>query len=92
MRTREDSWKRGGTWGQCDRCGFAYRLTELRTEWTGLKVCSDGCHDPRPYDLDPPQYAPEGMPVPGARPDLAADPDLGTTAQDAFYAQIGVKP
>ena len=23
----------------CDRCGFDYRLSQLRKEWTGLMVC-----------------------------------------------------
>lgn len=58
----------GGVWGCCDRCGFNFRLTELRTEWTGLKVCSADL-DPRPAELSPPRIYPEGMPVKGARPD-----------------------
>ncbi len=91
MRTRDDGYIPGGTWGCCDRCGFVYRLSELRVEWTGLKVCNRD-FDPRPADLDPPRLVPEGMPVPGTRPDLAADPDLGTTAENAFRALIGAPP
>lgn len=30
----------------CDRCGFDYRLSQLRKEWTGKKVCP-GCWEPR---------------------------------------------
>ena len=33
-------------YGICDRCGFKFYLNQLRTEWTGLKVCHD-CYDPR---------------------------------------------
>jgi hypothetical protein len=44
----------------CDRCGFAYALTELRKEWTGLMVCHD-CRDPR----HPQEF------VRGRRPDKA---------------------
>lgn len=41
-----------GTWkATCDRCGFNYRNTQLRLEWTGLRVCHD-CFDERhPQDL-----------------------------------------
>ena len=36
-----------GTWlAVCDRCGFAHRNTELRLEWTGLRVCRE-CWEPR---------------------------------------------
>ncbi len=30
----------------CDRCGFKMKNTDLRLEFTGLRVCSK-CHDPR---------------------------------------------
>lgn len=58
----------GQPWGICDRCGFQYRLSELRTEWTGLKVCSEDW-DPRPPDMTPPYLYPEGVPIPDSRPD-----------------------
>lgn len=36
-----------GAWkAECDRCGFDYLNTELRKEWTGLRVCNK-CWDPR---------------------------------------------
>jgi hypothetical protein len=60
----------GRPYAICDRCGFTYRLDELRTEWTNLKVC-DGCYDARPAHLDTPLLKPgEGAPIPGARPDI----------------------
>jgi len=34
----------GRPWGVCQRCGFDFRLDQLRTEWTRLKVCSK-CYD-----------------------------------------------
>ncbi len=52
----------------CDRCGFTYRLDELVTEWTGLKVCRADL-DPPPRDMAPPRIVPEGLPIPGARPE-----------------------
>ena len=39
----------------CDRCGFKYRLTQLRKEWTGLMVCNP-C-----YDIKHPQLAVRGV-------------------------------
>ena len=30
----------------CDRCGFRYKLLELRKEWNGLKTCPE-CYDPK---------------------------------------------
>lgn len=57
-----------GPWGICDRCGFKYPLRKLRKEWTGLKVCPRDW-DPKPAELRPPPIRPEGLPVPGARPE-----------------------
>lgn len=35
----------------CDRCGFKYKSTQLRQEWTGLRTChgggTNGCWEPR---------------------------------------------
>lgn len=41
-----------GSWNaQCDRCGFKYKESQLRKEWTGLRVCSgegtNDCWEPR---------------------------------------------
>jgi len=30
----------------CDRCGFEYKLSQLREEWNGLKTCRD-CFEPK---------------------------------------------
>lgn len=55
-------------WGECQRCGFKRRLSELAKEWTGFKVCRDTCLDPKPAELRPPPVKPEGVPVPAAAP------------------------
>jgi hypothetical protein len=36
----------------CDRCGFEYKLLQLREEWNGLKVCSE-CYEPKHPQLEP---------------------------------------
>lgn len=55
-------------WGECMRCGFKRRLTDLCKEWTGLRVCRDVCLDPRPAETRPPFYKPEGAVLPNASP------------------------
>lgn len=43
---------KAGTWkAQCDRCGFNFRNTELRLEWTGLRVCGDCFEHRHPQDF-----------------------------------------
>ena len=36
----------------CDRCGFEYKLSALKEEWNGLKVCST-CYEPKHPQLEP---------------------------------------
>lgn len=35
----------------CERCGFKYKNTQIRQEWTGLRVCcgagTNDCWEPR---------------------------------------------
>ena len=55
--------------GECDRCGFVYKLHQLKKEWTGFKVCPQ-CYEPKAAELEPlPHVAdPEALYQP--RPDL----------------------
>jgi hypothetical protein len=55
-------------WGECQRCGFKRRLTDLCKEWTGLRVCKDVCKDPKPAEMKAPHVKPEGVPLPNAAP------------------------
>jgi len=36
----------------CDRCGFEYKLGELREEWNGFKTCPD-CYEPKAPQIEP---------------------------------------
>jgi len=36
----------------CDRCGFRYKLLELKKEWNGLKVCKE-CFEIKHPQLEP---------------------------------------
>lgn len=57
-----------GAWGICDRCGFKFRHSALKKEWTGLLVCRKDW-DPRPPETKPFQVKPEGVPIRDARPE-----------------------
>jgi hypothetical protein len=71
----QGDYQTGRPYGICDRCGFRYRLDELRVEWTELKVCAS-CWDPRPVHLSPPKInAAEGAAIPNARPELLVEAD-----------------
>ena len=60
------SW--GAPYGVCQRCGFKLRLTKLRKEWTGLRVCGS-CLDPKPVETRAPDVKPEGLPWRNASPE-----------------------
>lgn len=47
-------------YGSCQRCGFQYDLSQIKTEWTNLKVCPP-CFDHRPAQLSPVNVGPEGI-------------------------------
>lgn len=66
-----------GAYGTCQRCGFKYRLSELKREWSNLLVC-DPCWDPLPDTFVPPVVTAEGMPLPNASPE----------APDVFVAKV----
>tara|TARA_R100001377_G_C3119202_1_gene85350 strand:- start:113 stop:451 length:339 start_codon:yes stop_codon:yes gene_type:complete len=36
----------------CDRCGFKYKLLDLKKEWNGLKTCHT-CFEPKHPQLEP---------------------------------------
>lgn len=75
------SYSPGATKAICDRCGFEYRLSELRKEWTGLMVCRAD-FDPRPRDYTPRPVHPEGLPSPNSRPDNQVDNSPNTTTRE----------
>jgi hypothetical protein len=64
------------------RCGWKRRLNELKREYSGLRVCADTCWDPKPAELKPPKYKPEGLPRPDASPDV--EPVFGRGTKEAL--------
>jgi hypothetical protein len=89
-QTRPYGYHQGEALGVCQRCGNTRFVSELRLEWTGLRVCTktkgaNGCWDPRPPQTTPPNVWAEGVPVPGASPrppPVFIDPENGITPED----------
>ena len=79
----------------CDRCGFEYKLLELREEWNGLKVCPN-CYEPKHPQLEPRKHKPDAQALQDARTPKKLNPaeqlengsvsvllkSLGVTADD----------
>ena len=53
--------------GLCDRCGFEYKLLELKEEWNGLKVCPN-CYEPKHPQLDPGHHPADAIALRDPRP------------------------
>ena len=54
--------------GECDRCGMIYKLSQLKYEWAGLKVCPD-CWDPLPRQDFPRMLEAESTALSDPRPE-----------------------
>lgn len=67
MHPRNPGYQPGNYWMVCDRCGFDYRRSEMKKEWTGLWVCKADW-DPR-HPLDFVKGIKEDQSVPVARPE-----------------------
>ena len=55
----------------CDRCGFRYKYTQLRKEWTGFFVCSE-CYEPKEPQLDTLPHAADAQALKNPRPQVPA--------------------
>ena len=63
MKSRNPGFQPGNMWLICDRCGFAYRRSVMKKEWTGLIVCEKDWEPRHPQDFArgiPDEIAPEG--------------------------------
>ena len=52
----------------CDRCGFRYKYTQLRKEWTGFSVCSE-CYEPKEPQLEPLPHVSDAEALRNPRPE-----------------------
>lgn len=48
---RSPGFQPGNYWAVCDRCGFDYRIRELRMTWDGLLVCEKDWEPRHPQDF-----------------------------------------
>lgn len=80
-----------GDWNAiCDRCGFKYKASALKEEWTGWMVC-DKCWEPRhPQDLI--RGIPDDPSVPWSRPDTTGAESTSTDVQGtSVFASLAVE-
>ena len=47
----ENYYKKGDWNAICDRCGFKFKASELKREWTGLMVCPRDWEPRQPQDF-----------------------------------------
>jgi hypothetical protein len=75
-----------GEWNViCDRCGFQFKASQLKDEWTGLKVCKECWESRHPQDMLP-APRPETSP-PWTRP----VPEDGDASPTYISSTIGVQ-
>ena len=84
-------------YGYSDRSGFRYRLSEMITEWNGLKVGPDE-YEPKHPQLEPPSVGPDPQALHDPRPDqrtevsvavlLGVDPFLSGSSGSAVITVI----
>jgi len=77
----------GDPWAICDRCGFKYRRSELRKEWTGLLVCKAD-FDPKHPQLTGPRVPADRIAVRDARPRPEESHQVAVTATTLAAAAV----
>jgi len=60
----------------CDRCGFQYKYTSLKKEWTGFRVCTE-CYEPKHPQLEPPKNVSDAEGLRFPRPNRSASSVAG---------------
>lgn len=63
----------------CDRCGFRYKLLELKKEWNGLKTC------PSCYEMKHPQLEPISA---TSDPEALYDPRPDNDNENTDYVHV----
>ena len=69
--------------GLCDRCGFEYKLLQLKEEWNGAKVCHD-CYEPKHPQLEPKRFVAEPQGLRNARPDRTENEVIAILGPNPF--------
>ncbi len=55
----------------CDRCGFEYKYTSLKKEWTGFRVCNE-CFEVKHPQLEPVNQGADAQALQNPRPAVNA--------------------
>lgn len=75
-----------GDWNAiCDRCGFKFKASELKLEWTGLRVCEKDFELRHPQDFL--RAKPDKIVVPWTRPDYNEVTTTVTSTSEALGTQ-----
>ena len=74
----------------CDRCGFQYKLLDLKEEWNGLKTCSQ-CFETKHPQLEPRTNKIDPQAVREPRPDTSVSPTIFTVYTNYDLGIIGKK-
>jgi len=61
----------------CDRCGFRFKYSKLRKEWTGFRVCSE-CYEPKHPQLEPVRHVADPEALRNPRPSVNASAVAGS--------------
>lgn len=69
----------------CDRCGFQYKYTEIKEEWTGVRVCPD-CFEPKHPQLEPPKIRADAQALRHPRPETQLVRSI-TVARSTMFDQ-----
>lgn len=81
-------------WGISDRSGRRYRLSEMKTEWSGAKVGPDE-FDPKQPQLSPPNVGPDPQALKDPRPESGLEHQRSIQwgwAPVGFNALVGLSP
>ena len=79
MRVQELVYVKGQWNADCDYCGFTFKSSQLKLEWTGLRACAE-C-----FSVRHPQEFVRGVPesnIPWARPAVDDETPLTVTPED----------
>ena len=77
----------------CDRCSFEYKLSELKEEWTGFKVCSE-CYEPKHPQLEPEPHVsdPEALYKPRPNNDAEAGEGFVVVTSSSIFKDDFMNP
>lgn len=77
---------KSGDWNAiCDRCGFKFKASELKLEWTGLRVCEKDFELRHPQDFLRARV--DKISVPWTRPEFDDSTPTTTSSSEALGTQ-----